>query len=232
MADSFDLQTAFVTAAKVLGKEGYGIETEFYPYAGLKSTIRLENGKIRSRVSDGYQAAELAALTGLAIDLMKKLFRITNLDERAYLYLEEYQKLNGKGAYDLHETLRGKRGRKRDNSSQGKLYDLKFLLEKVVLDYPDVFSNTKMPTIVWSRKNSRRRLAFYDTAFDQIVVSKKFDAILTPQFFLEYLIFHEMLHAKHDVKYAKRRSVHHREFRLDEKRFREYNEARRLMGKI
>lgn len=232
MSDELDLQTAFVTAAKLLGKEGYFQEVKFYPYAGLKSTIRLREGKILSKVSDGYMAADLNALTGLAIDLMGKLFRIRNFGDTAQNYLNEFESLNGKGLYDLNETLRGSRGRKRDNSAVGNVYDLNFILDKVILDYPQIFEGVNRPSIVWSKESGRRRLAFYDTAFNQIVVSKKFDSVHAPQYFLEYLAYHELLHAKHDVKYAKRRAVHHREFHLDEKRFKEYQMAKKLMGKI
>ncbi|MFH1751175.1 MAG: hypothetical protein ABH863_05845 [Candidatus Micrarchaeota archaeon] len=232
MADEIDLQTAFATAAALLGKSSYNANVKFYPYAGLKSTIRLRDGQILAKVSDGYSAADLDCLTGLALDLMIKLFRISKIDARMDSYLEKFQSLNGRGVYELHESLRGRRGRKRMGKSEGSARNLQWILDKVLGDCPEAFAGIGKPSIIWSRDISHRRLAFYDTAFGQIVVSRKFDSDKYPEFFLEYLVYHELLHAKHDVKYGKRRRVHHREFVLDEKKFPRYEEARALMGKI
>jgi len=228
MSDEIDLQTAFASAATLLGKGGYAVQARFYPYAGLKSTIRYEGGKVAAKVSDGYVAADLDSLTGLMI----KLFRIRKVDERTEIFLSKFYSLNGKGVYELHESLRRKRGRERKGASVGSNYNLLPVMEKVIAEYPDVFAGIERPSILWSRHASRRRLAFYDAAFNQIVVSRKFDSLGAPQFFLEYLIFHELLHAKHDTKYGKRRRVHHREFHLDEKKFRNFSEAQELMERI
>ncbi len=232
MSDEIDLQTAFATAAKLLNKEGFAVNTRFYPYAGLKGTIKLHDGAVYAKISDGYKAAGLEALTGLAIDLMRKLFRIRNLDKTATKYVEAYEGLNGKGVYDLHETLRGERGRRRKGSSQGRQFDLDARLDLVIAQYPEVFGKITKPTIVWSAHSPRRRLAFYDSAFGQIVVSRKFDSPSTPEFFLDYLVFHELLHAKHDPKYGSRRRVHHREFKEDERKFRDYGDAQEFMKMI
>lgn len=231
MGDQIDLETAFATAASLLNRGGHRIEAKFHPYAGLKSTIRLREGAILAKVSDGYAAADLDALTGLALDLMGKLFRVRSYGERAEAYLARFRSLNGKGVYELHESLRSARGRRRSGNGEGKSYDLNGILEKVLADYPDIFSGVRRPSILWSRHVSQSRLAFFDTAFNQIVVSKKFDSGRQPQFFLEYLVFHELLHAKHDVKYGRRRRVHHREFRLDERKFAKYPEAAKLIGR-
>ncbi len=229
MSDELDLQVAFTTAAKLVGKEHFQINARFYPYAGLKSTIRLLDGTINGKVSDGYNAADLKTLTGLALDLMIKLFRIRNIGETASDYLSEFKKLDGKGMYGLHESLRMRRGRERPLNSVGNKYDLEKLLEKVLIDNSQVFEGVSRQSIVWSKHSSRRRLAFYDSAFSQIVVSKKFDSKAFPQYFLEYLIYHELLHAKHDVKYGGRRKVHHAEFKADEKKFPRYLEASHMM---
>ncbi|MFH1257672.1 MAG: hypothetical protein ABIG96_02570 [Candidatus Micrarchaeota archaeon] len=229
MSDEYDLQAAFGTAAKLLGRDNFRYEAKFHPYAGLKGNIRFKGGAIVARISDGYKAASLNALTGLAIDLMRKLFRIRHIGGSAAVFLEEFNSLNGKGMHGLHESLREKRGRKRKEFSSGIAYDLNLLLDKVVMENSAMFENVQKPTIVWSKQISRRRLAFYDAAFDQIVVSRKFDSERCPQYFLEYLIFHELLHAKHDPKYGKRRRVHHREFHIDEKKFPRYEDAQQLI---
>ncbi len=229
MGDELDLEAAFLSAAELLNLNGYELETRFYPYAGLKSTIKRRGKRISAKVSDGYKVLEISGLTGLAVDLMVRLFRLREFDQNAKAYLQKFRELNGKGAYSLHESLRSNRGRKRKGNSRGEAYDLGTLLERITKEYVEIFPNIDKPEIFWSRTRSERRLAFYDSAFNQIVVSKKFDDRRYPEFFLEYLIFHELLHAKHETKFGKKRRVHHREFLNDERRFSNFEEAQELI---
>jgi len=48
-----------------------------------------------------------------------------------------------------------------------------------------------------------------------------------------YILFHEMLHVKHRSRvHDSRRIVHTREFKADEKRFRQYEEAKLWLDRI
>ncbi|MFH1200701.1 MAG: hypothetical protein V1708_06570 [Candidatus Micrarchaeota archaeon] len=221
-----DLSVAFNSAARILRLEDYYVKAKFYGYAGLKSTVYSDaNRIITAKVSDGFRSASDEAALGLALELLSKAFR-RRVPAPALRYVTAYDEaFDGKSAMSLHDTLRRTRGRKRTGAAQGATFDLQRVLDKVICDYPLTFNGVARPAVHWSRKKSRQRLAFYDSAFRDIVVSRAFDSLSVPQYVVEYLIFHELLHAKHDVRFGKRKRVHHREFRKDEKRFALYRQA-------
>lgn len=223
-----DLLVAFNSAAKILELEEYFIKARFHCYAGLKSTVYADANKIiTAKVSDGFQAASEEAALGLALELLSKAFG-KNVPEGARRFVEAYDEaFDGRSAMELHDSLRRTRGRRRAEDSKGKAFDLRAVLEKVLKEYPFTFNGMAgRPAIHWSRSRSRKRLAFYDSAFNDIVVSKSFDSHKVPQHVVEYLVFHELLHAKHDLQFANgRKRVHHAGFLKDEKRFAFYKEA-------
>ena len=54
-----------------------------------------------------------------------------------------------------------------------------------------------------------------------------------PRFAVEFILYHEMLHVKHRSRvHDSRLIVHTREFKADEKRFREYKEAKLWLKRI
>lgn len=223
-----DVLVAFHSAAKLLGlSTDFSIEASFYPYAGLKSTVYVDRHekKIVGRVSDGLKAASPEQLLGLALDLTAKVFRRA-VPDAATRFVNAYrQGVNGEQAFALHDALRKTRGRRRTESAQGAHVDLDAVLAKVWSDYPLTLQGLEKPAIHWTTHKSRQRLAFYDSAFHDVVVSRAFDRQDTPAYFLEYLVFHELLHAKHGTRHGARNRVHHRAFKEDERKFALYKEA-------
>ena len=79
------------------------------------------------------------------------------------------------------------------------------------------FGMLEQPTIVWG-KASRRTLANYSLHTDTITVSTIFKN--APQHLLDYVMYHEMLHKKHQfVARGNRNHFHTPEFRTDERKF-------------
>jgi predicted metal-dependent hydrolase len=86
------------------------------------------------------------------------------------------------------------------------------------------------PQMTWSANHSRQSLGHYDPAHNTIVVSRVFDRPGVPQYAIEYLIYHEMLHLRHPVKLrGSRRCVHSREFQAEEKLFPELEKAKAFL---
>ncbi|MFH1106510.1 MAG: hypothetical protein V1787_01295 [Candidatus Micrarchaeota archaeon] len=222
-----DLLIAFNSAARILNLDGYFVKARFHNYAGLKSTVYADANKIISaRVSDGFRGASDEAALGLALELLSKAFRRT-VPSSATRFVDSYDEaFDGQSAMRLHDSLRRTRGRRRKGGSKGRAFDLEQVLAKVLADYPLTFNGLERPFIHWSREKSRQRLAFYDSAFNDIVVSRTFDLPTVPQYVLEYLVFHELLHAKHDLQFKRgRKRVHHPAFKRDERRFALFAEA-------
>ena len=124
------------------------------------------------------------------------------------------------------------RGRKRLHSAQGRTYDLEAVFE----DLNTAVLSTDCwprPQLTWSRDHSRNSLGHYDPAHNAIVVSRIFDHPRVPQYAVDYIVYHEMLHLKHPVKLrGSRRCVHSAEFQAEEKLFPQLEEVKRFLKQL
>ena len=96
------------------------------------------------------------------------------------------------------------------------------------------FGDALKTKITWGktgtpRRRRRRSIVFgsYDAPTDTIRIHPDLDSGRTPRVFLEYIVFHELLHAVHPVQIGAggRRVVHTREFKRDERRFPDLRKA-------
>lgn len=129
------------------------------------------------------------------------------------------------------QLVRQTRGRKRMGTPQGHVYDLEAIFEDL---------NTRFfhgllgrPQLTWSHDLARRRLGHFDPAHNTIVVSLVFDDFRVPRFAVEYIVYHEMLHLKHPVRLrGSRRCVHSAEFVAEEKRFPQFEDAKKFLRRL
>ncbi len=107
---------------------------------------------------------------------------------------------------------------------QGEHYDLDYLFTKINREY---FAATlKKPRLIWSSVPTYRKLGHYEPARDRIVMSLALDHHTVPQYVVEFVLYHELLHKLHGTKLVNgRRMIHTPEFRRDELKFKQYREA-------
>ncbi|MDI6729296.1 MAG: hypothetical protein QMD44_10290 [Thermodesulfovibrionales bacterium] len=109
--------------------------------------------------------------------------------------------------------------------TQGKYYDLREIYSKVNSEY---FNGRVSASITWGTKSPRyavrkRTLGSYSGYTNTIRINPILDKKSVPLYFVEFIVYHEMLHADIDVETKNgRRSVHSREFRRREKLFKYY----------
>ncbi len=114
---------------------------------------------------------------------------------------------------------------------EGRYFDLKAIFDKVNARY---FRNSlRRYSITWGRKRKLppREYFVFGTIQEQdriIRIHPLLDAPFVPQWFLEYVIYHEMLHSvvPDEPGANGRRRVHTEAFNRQEKRFRFYRRAR------
>ncbi len=112
--------------------------------------------------------------------------------------------------------------------TRGRYHDLAGMAEAVNREY---FGGRISSGITWgSRKTGhsvrRRILGSYNSRTDVIRVNPVLDRKETPRYYLEFILYHEMLHADMGVRRKNgRREVHSREFRRREKIFRHFDRA-------
>jgi len=204
------------------------IEVKFYPYAGLHHTIRVRAGRVYVRLSDLFQTAPPEVIRALAFLLVARLLsRKTPRDQeriyRSYAFSPQLLRAS--------DIARRQRGRKVISSSLGQVYDLERIFSRLNRRYFD--GEIEKPVLTWSRRRARSIIGHHDAAHDTITVSKALDSREVPEWFVEYIVFHEMLHIKHPARIINgRRYYHTAAFRSEEQSFRRYKDAQEWLDRV
>lgn len=207
---------------KIKGSRVPALSIVFYPYSGLRHTIRLRDGKLHVRISDICAGAPMDALTALFEILLSRLFRRKSPGQA----LETYRRfINSQEMREKTRQVRRQRSRKRLSPPHGKVFDLARLFESLNARY--FHNGIQISRIGWSPRAGRHVLGHFDPAHRTISLSRWLDHPLVPDYVVEYVLYHEMLHVWFDEESrGSKRIVHHRSFRDAERRFHSYQAAR------
>jgi len=210
------------------GEKVNNIIVEFYPYTTLKNTIRKRKDSIFIRISDLLKEAPLEVLEALGILLFSKLKRKKAPKKEELLYRNF---VSSKNMRKKQINIRKKRGKKIILGPKGDFYDLEESFHRV----NDYYFNgeLKKPILTWNKRKTKTRFGHHDRALNTIVISKTLDDCKIPTYLLDYVMYHELLHIKHDIHYINgRRSVHTKAFKNDENRFKSRKNAEQLLKKL
>jgi hypothetical protein len=204
------------------------LRVEFCRFANADSFIRLEDGRLRVRISDLLAAAPAPVMEALAYILLGKLYR----KPVARLYSHRYRLyLNRRDMRRQAHLIRQIRGRKFVSGPKGAVHDLEEIFESLNRQYFDGLLGR--PLLGWSRGISRSMLGHFDPSHNAIIISRIFDQPGRPSLGVEYVMFHEMLHLRYPVDHnGARRRVHTREFREAEKKFPRLKEAKEILKRL
>jgi hypothetical protein len=204
------------------------IEVRFYPYAGLHHTIRVRSGRVYVRLSDICKSGPPDVLRALAFVLVARLLgkRIPDVHKRVY---QDYSVTPD--VMRSSDLARRRRGRKLVSSAQGEIYNLDKMFTKINRRYFE--GEMAKPTLTWSQRRTRNILGHHDRVYDTITISQTLDSLEVPERFVEFILYHEMLHVKHPARLINgRRYYHTSAFRLDERRFPHEQEAHKRLERI
>ncbi len=213
-----------------LGCEGRPprFRVEFYPYASLVLTIRRREEVVYVRFSDLLRRAPLSVLEGAAALLLSRVYRRKAPASLVAPYLD-YARSNR--TRSRMNRMRRRRVRLAAASHRGEHFDLGKLFEEVNEKYFE--GQLRRPHIAWSTRSWRRQFGSYDPGPNQILLNRRMDRAAIPQCAVEYVLYHEMLHVKHPTRRSGCSLVSHsREFREEEKRFPEFERARRILDRL
>lgn len=109
-------------------------------------------------------------------------------------------------------------------------------IERYARDLNDIYLGGRSTArVVWGRKGKRRsrrsiRFACYDPERNLVIMNRKLDSAAIPAYFVEYVLFHEMLHEVLGIgeRPDGRRDVHGSLFKLMESTYPDYDKARRF----
>jgi len=201
---------------------------EFYPYSSLVLTIRRREDTLIVRLSDLLSRAPLDVLESAAALLLARVYRRRLPRALVQPYLTYAR--SGRTRSRI-SRMRSRRVRPRQTAPQGRQYDLSTLFDQLNAKY---FSGElRRPLIGWSVRGWRRQFGCYDPGPNQILLNRRMDRPGIPQFVVEYVLYHEMLHVKHPTRRSGCTLVSHSpEFRAEEKRFDQFTLARKVLDHL
>jgi hypothetical protein len=201
---------------------------EYHPYADLTHTIRLREDTAHVRLSDVLGYAPLTVVEAAAAILLGRLYRRRPPAE----LIETYRQFSyARSTRRRLLLMRQRRARKMEHRPAGAHHDLEPLFER--LNHAYFQSSLSRPRLGWSARVWRTQLGCFDPALNQIVLNRQLDHEGVPEFVVAYVLYHEMLHVKHPIRFVRcRRESHSAQFRSEEKAFTDYARATRFLARF
>ena len=198
---------------------------QLYPYSSLRHTMRVRDGKILVRLSDAIAGAPNSVLSTILAILLYKLFG-KSIPHNYSQHYREYVSRDRvrRRARQIHAF----RERKPISTPQGAVYNLAQIFSELNERY--FARRVSIQHLSWSQQINRRVWAHYNPTHDKIVINRRLDHSQVPHFVVEYVLFHEMLHASQgDCLHKGRQHVHPSWFSATEKKFPRYQEAHEFL---
>jgi SprT-like family len=201
---------------------------EYHPYADLTHTIRLREDTAYVRLSDALRLAPRAVLEAAAAILLARLYR----RKAPGALVETYRAFSyARSTRKRLLVLRQRRARRVEHRPSGAHHDLAPLFDRLNRRY--FRKRLKHPRLAWSQRAWRTQLGCFDPALNQIVINRVLDRQNVPNYVVAYVLYHEMLHLKHPMKFARcRRESHSSRFRKEEKKFVDFSRAMKFLERF
>lgn len=117
------------------------------------------------------------------------------------------------------------------SSARGVVHDLAASFERVNAAY---FGGTmQRPFLRWGRSLPSLKFGHYEHSRDTVMLSATLDSAEVPEFVVDNVMYHELLHKLHGMELANgRRLSHTREFSADAHRFARFEEAESFLKRL
>jgi hypothetical protein len=115
--------------------------------------------------------------------------------------------------------------------TRGAFHDLAESFDRVSAAYFE--GRMHRPRLTWSGSMTSRKMGHYDHVRDTVMVSSTLDQAGVPAFVIDYLMFHELLHKRHGIRWQNGRGyAHTAAFYADERRFARYADADKWLTRL
>ncbi|MFK7961451.1 MAG: hypothetical protein AB8G96_13105 [Phycisphaerales bacterium] len=114
---------------------------------------------------------------------------------------------------------------------RGRAHDLDESFERVNAEY---FGGAMpRPRLTWNAEATKRLFGYYDFVGDLLMVSRTVDDADVPVFVVDFIVYHELLHKKHGLRWSGSKAhAHTPAFRADERKFARMDEAERWIKRL
>jgi hypothetical protein len=116
---------------------------------------------------------------------------------------------------------------------RGHTYNLHDLLNEVKNSFQNLFHDIALDSdilVTWGKRSTYKRFGLWHSQSRIIEISKTLDSTLVPKYVVNFILYHEMLHAIRGVTKGKRH--HDAQFRILERKYPQYKEANEFLRKI
>jgi len=115
--------------------------------------------------------------------------------------------------------------------TRGIHHDLAASFDRVHAAYCN--GSMSRPHLVWSRTFAARKFGHYDHAHDTVMVNMVLDRKTVPEFTVDFIVYHELLHKQLGITWqSNRMAAHTPEFREKEREFKQYDQAKAVLRKL
>ena len=204
---------------------GTAIDARFYPYIGLTHTIRRRESGWAVRISDHCRRAPHQVLEAIMTILVSKALR-RRVPKRARRIYDDWRRQSF--ISDAVSARRTVKGRKCFADHEGRWHPLPEICSEVNSRF---FSDqVEIQKIGWGVRRSWGRLGHYDPTHNTITLSPVLDSPDVPRFVVDFIVYHEMLHAVFEgaENYGFRRH-HPPAFRRTERSHPDYEAVRKFI---
>lgn len=202
------------------------VEASFYPYIGLTHTVRRKGSVWKFRISDYCRHAPEAVLESIIVILACKVTR----RKPGRKYLRTYEAFRKyPPVLEAIRERRLKRGRKYFAVHSGNIHSLQRICQE--LNHRHFNDQIDIRRIGWGIRKSRKRLGHYDPIHQTITLSPVLDSPEVPEYIIQYIVYHEMLHAVFEDG-ASVHKHHPPEYRRAEKAYPDYARAKKFLAKF
>ncbi|MCL5279557.1 MAG: hypothetical protein M1376_06590, partial [Planctomycetes bacterium] len=89
------------------------------------------------------------------------------------------------------------------------------------------------PRLVWSHSFATRKYGHFDHAHDTVVINAALDRATVPEYVVDFVVYHELLHRELGITWKRNRiAAHTPELAAKERQFREYDQAKAVLRKL
>ena len=215
------IQSGFTTRARFHNNPPV---IKFY-HSSTLYRIKHRGHSFEFMLHEGYLNApqEIQSLL-LSLPERKRMSKKTRAVLREYSRSEPFRKIqkqlnqHGKARYCESDAI-------------GRFYHLKEVFQRVNAAY---FSGQhSLPHLCWSARSTYRKFGHYNPATDSIQLSRTLDRETTPEYVIDFVLYHELLHRDLGILEQNGRQYAHRtEFRRRELAFPQYDKAQAFLDRL
>jgi hypothetical protein len=191
-------------------------------YSGVLWRLRHSGERLHLTLHEGFSLASEAVLQAL---LQSALDRAT--PERRQLVDDFAASESFSGVeFELESFVTSL-----ERQTQGQHHDLDASFDRVNESYFQ--ARMDRPELHWNARPTTSKMGHYQPLTDTIMLSISLDRSDVPDFVVDFVMYHELLHKKHGIHTVNgRRMAHTPAFRADERQFQRYEEAERFLQRM